>query len=179
MVSAPVLLAAMVAGLAALRLFELVVARRHLAALVAKGGVLPENDAYAPIVAVHVAFFVGLVAEGLVFEGARFGWWTVPGFAVFAAGLALRYWAISTLGPRWTTRVVVVPGETLVAAGPYRRFRHPNYLGVALELAGLPLAFGLWNTALLVGLANLIAIKRRVEVEESALSLADRRGHKI
>ena len=87
-----------------------------------------------------------------------------------AVGMGVRYWTIRTLGPRWTTRVVVVPGEALVASGPYRLLRHPNYLGVVLELIALPLVHTAWVTAALASVANGLVLRRRIEVEAAALS---------
>jgi methyltransferase len=93
----------------------------------------------------------------------------LPMLALFAAGMALRYWAIRTLGARWSTRIVFVPGEPLVETGPYRLLRHPNYLGVVLELAALPLVHTAWVTSLLASAANGLVLRQRIEAEVAAL----------
>jgi methyltransferase len=86
--------------------------------------------------------------------------------------MALRYWAISTLGDRWTTRIFVVPGEPPVVGGPYRYLRHPNYLAVIAEVAALPLVHTAWLTAGLGSLANALVLRARIRAEEAALSQA-------
>ena len=90
--------------------------------------------------------------------------------ALVALTMALRYWAISTLGRRWNTRVVIVPGRELVSGGPYRWMRHPNYLAVVVEIAALPLVHGAWGTAIAFSLLNLLVLRVRLSVEEAALA---------
>lgn len=150
------------------RLVELVVNRRNLDRLLEQGGRLVEADGYRAIVAVHAAWFAGLIAEATWAPWAGL-WRGSLAFAGLAlAGEALRLWAISTLGRRWTTRVVVVPGEAPVRGGPYRWLTHPNYLGVALVLLAVPLVVGLWVTALVASLANAAALAHRIRVEADA-----------
>lgn len=150
------------------RLVELVVNRRNQERLLEEGGRLVEGDGYRAIVAVHAAWFVGVTVEATWAPWA--GLWraslALAGLA--AAGEALRLWAIGTLGERWTTRVVVVPGEEPVREGPYRVLEHPNYVGVALVLFAVPLAFGLWVTAVAASVANALALRYRVRVEADA-----------
>jgi methyltransferase len=162
-----VLLAAL-GALGVLRLAELAYARWTAAGLLRRGGRLVRDDGMGLIVAVHALFFAACLAEGIVLQRVRLGWWTWAGAAAFAAGTLLRYASMAALGPRWSTRVWVVPGEAPVRSGPYRFLRHPIYLGVALELAGLPLAFGLWGTLLAVGILHLAALARRIRREEAA-----------
>jgi methyltransferase len=85
------------------------------------------------------------------------------------AAQALRWWCITTLGRQWNTRVVVVPGATRVANGPYRVLPHPNYLAVITEGAALPLAGGAWITAVLFTVANAALLRTRIRVENEAL----------
>jgi methyltransferase len=82
----------------------------------------------------------------------------------------LRYWAVATLGERWNTRVLVVPGEPAVTGGPYRYLRHPNYVAVALEMAALPLVHGAWLTALVWSAASAALLARRIPREEAGLA---------
>jgi methyltransferase len=98
------------------------------------------------------------------------------GAAAFAAGKALKWWAILTLGRFWTFRVIVVPGTTAVAAGPYRYLRHPNYLGVIGELAGAALMTGAIVTGPLATASFGALIARRVAVENRALGAILRRA---
>lgn len=86
--------------------------------------------------------------------------------------MALRYWAITTLGERWTTRVLVLPGAPPVTGGPYRWTRHPNYLAVVLEVTALPLIHTAWLTALLASAANALVLRQRIRTEERALTEA-------
>jgi methyltransferase len=94
------------------------------------------------------------------------GW---PMLAVVVATMALRYWVIATLGERWTTRVLVLPAVPLVARGPYRFLRHPNYLAVAVEVVALPLVHTAWLTALVCGVANGAILAWRIRIEDAAL----------
>ncbi len=166
------LLVAIVALVAIQRGIELVVNRRNQARLIERGGRLVREDGYRWIVLVHAAWFVGLVAEFHVAPWA--GWWQASLAILLLAGAAeaLRLWTIATLGSRWTTRVVVVPGETLVREGPYRWLDHPNYVAVTVLLAAVPAAFSLWVTAALVAGLNGVALRRRVRIEDAALERA-------
>jgi methyltransferase len=122
------------------------------------------------MVALHTLFLVACVAEVWLVGRPFVPWLGWPALAVLAAAQGLRYWTISTLGERWTTRVLVPPGESLVAGGPFRFVRHPNYLAVALEIAALPLVHTAWLTALLFSLANAVLLRARIGVEEKALT---------
>ena len=94
---------------------------------------------------------------------------TSPLLGLFALVEVARVWVLRTLGPRWTTRIIVVPGEQLVARGPYRFVSHPNYLVVVAEIALLPLVFGLWQVALLFSLLNAAVLAVRIRAENPAL----------
>jgi methyltransferase len=164
-------------GLAALqRLAELVLARRNLRRALARGGREEAPGHYRWMVLLHTLWLVAAPLEVWAL-GRPF----VPALAaamlgLFAAAMALRYWAIATLGDRWTTRIVVVPGETPVAAGPYRYLRHPNYLAVIVELVALPLVHTAWLTALLAGASNALVLRVRIAEEERALAAASDYG---
>ena len=138
---------ALVAAVAAERVVELWLARRHAAWARARGGIEHGRGHYPVMVALHVAWLVGCVVEPVLAARAVDAPRLAVGGVVVAAAQALRWWAILTLGPRWTTRVIVVPGLPLVAGGPFRFLRHPNYLAVAVEVAALPLAVSAWVTA--------------------------------
>jgi methyltransferase len=143
-------------------------AARNERAQRARGGVEPPGDVYKLMRIVYPGAFLAMRAEGAV-RGAPPSGLLIGGAIVFAAGKALKWWAIHSLGPFWTFRVIVVPGASLVARGPYRWVRHPNYVGVLGELvgaaavAGAPVA-GVAATALFAGL-----LVRRVAIEERAL----------
>jgi len=90
--------------------------------------------------------------------------------ALVVASQALRWWCVATLGPRWNTRVIVVPGLPLVRSGPYRLLRHPNYVAVVVEGAALPLVHAAWMTALAFTVANAAVLAVRLRVEDAALA---------
>ena len=146
------------------RLAELLIARRNTRALMARGAREAGAAHYPVMVALHLAWLGGLWLLALGHQ-VQVGW-----LAVFLLLQALRVWVLLTLKGRWTTRVIVLPGEQLVAAGPYRLVRHPNYVIVAGEIAALPLAFGLPLYALLFSILNAAMLWVRIRVENAALS---------
>jgi methyltransferase len=160
-------------GLVALeRLAELVVSRRNLAWSLARGGSEHGKGHYPVMVVLHTALLVGAVVEVAVAERPflpALGW---PMLALVIASQALRWWCIRTLGPRWNTRIVVVPGLPLVHRGPYRVLSHPNYVAVVLEGAALPLVHTAWVTALVFTVLNLPLLAVRIRAEEAAMAAA-------
>jgi methyltransferase len=152
------------------RLAELVVSKRNAEWSFARGGVESGRSHFPYMVLLHSGLLVACVAE--VWLGGRtflpvLGW---PMLVLVVAAQALRWWCILTLGPRWNTRVIVVPGLPLVTAGPYRWLRHPNYLAVIAEGIALPLVHSAWMTALGFALLNLPLLYIRIRVEERALA---------
>ncbi len=115
------------------------------------------------------------LAEGLLRGDSPPLWWPAP-FLLFLLVQPLRYWAIASLGDRWSTRVLVVPGERLVRRGPYKYLAHPNYVVVVVEIFAFPMIFGAWATALVFSLANAALLFVRVRGEERAISDLARRG---
>lgn len=126
------------------------------------------------MVTLHAALLVGCVVEPWA-AGRPFvpvlGW---PALGLAVAAQGLRWWCITTLGPRWNTRVFVVPGLPLVEAGPYRLLRHPNYVAVVAEGAALPLVHSAWATALGFTVLNLVLLRVRIRCEDAALTEAGR-----
>lgn len=146
------------------RLAELQLAHRNSKRLLAEGAVEHAPDHYPFLVGVHMAWLAAL-------------WWWAPGRPVDWALLGLfvllqlaRVWVIATLGPRWTTRIIVKPGAPLVRSGPYRYLNHPNYAVVTAEIAVLPLVFGLAGIAAAFSLLNLAVLWVRIRAENKALS---------
>jgi methyltransferase len=150
---------------------------RHAAAnearLFAAGGYLVPDPSYPPMRLVYPTGFVLVCLEGW-WRGAAWDGWAAIGVLVFALGKAIKYAAIAALGERWSFRVVVVPGAPLVTTGVYRHLRHPNYLGLAGEIAGA----ALWMHAPIAGTLFAVTfgsiLLRRIRVEERALGLAPR-----
>ena len=154
-----------VALVAAERVGELVLSERHTPALLRQGAVEHGRRHYPAIVALHVLWLGSLLA--LVPAATR------PDGTLAALYVALqgvRLWAIASLGPYWSTRVVTLPGAPLVKRGPYRFLRHPIYAVVVAEIALLPLAFGAWLLALAFSLANAALLVLRIRVEAQALA---------
>lgn len=157
---------------AAERLVELNVARRNAAWSFARGGREHGGGHYPVMVLLHTGLLAGCLAE--VHYGGRpfvpaLAW---PMLALVLAAQVLRWWCVAALGPRWNTRVIVVPGLPLVDRGPYRLMRHPNYLAVVVEGAALPLVHGAWITALCFTLADARLLAVRLRCENAALGLA-------
>lgn len=144
------------------RLIELIVARRNTARLLADGGRELGALHYPFIVAFHTVWLAGLWLLGAGRPVAPL--W----LAVFIGLQAARLWVLATLGRRWTTRVIIVPGEAAATAGPYRLVRHPNYLVVALETAVVPLALGLPRFAAAFFVAGLVLLAVRIRCENNA-----------
>ena len=161
---------ALVAIVAILRLAELRISARNVAALKARGAVEVGAGHYPWVVMVHASWLIGCVLEVWLLDRPWIAGLGLPMLALFAAGMGLRLWTIRTLGGRWSTRVVVLPGEPLVTTGPFRWLRHPNYLGVVLELAALPLVHGAWITAVAFSVLNGMLLRARIRVEEAAMS---------
>ncbi len=147
------------------RTVELGIAARNTARLRAQGAVEVDARGYPWFVVLHGTWLASLFL--LVPADVAPSW---PLLAVFAALQLGRLWVIAALGRRWTTRVIVLPGATLVEGGPYRYLRHPNYAVVAGEIAVLPLAFGALALALIFSAINLALTARRIAIENRALA---------
>ena len=134
------------------RLAELVIARRNTARLLGQGAIEVAPGHYPLLVGLHAAWLIGLwyfvVSRSLASPDPTL-------LVVFFILQGLRVWVLATLGPRWTTRIIVVPGEQLIARGPYRYLSHPNYCVVIGEILVLPLAFGLVWYGVVFSLLNL------------------------
>ena len=146
------------------RLGELVLARRNTKRLLAKGGYETGGGHYPLIVALHALWLGGLWL--LAHDTPP----TLPWLGLYLVVQAGRAYVLWTLGRRWTARIVVVPNERLVARGPFRLYPHPNYAVVVLEIAILPLVFGLWGYALLFSVLNALVLIVRVTAESAALT---------
>ncbi len=167
------LLAAFVALVALQRVLELRLSRRHERALRARGAHERGAGHYPLIVALHAGWLASMFLEGWARGAELSALWPLWA-ALFLGGQALRYWAILSLGERWTTRVIVLRGVPLVEKGPYKFVRHPNYLAVALEILAAPLVFGAGITALVFTLLNAGVMLVRIRTELWALGEADR-----
>jgi methyltransferase len=148
------------------RLGELVLARRNTARLLAQGAYEVAPGHYPLIVLLHGAWVAGLWALVLLWGLPL----SLPVAAAFLVLEALRVWVLMSLGPRWTTRIIILPGAPLVRRGPYKVFPHPNYAVVCAEIALLPLVWGLWQYALVFTALNAGVLFIRIRAENGALS---------
>lgn len=154
------------------RILELALSRRNAARAFARGGVEIGQGHFRVMAVVHGLFLFACAGEVLLLQRPFPGGlgWIALAFALLAQ--ALRYWAVLTLGAKWNARVIVVPGDPPVTAGPYRFVRHPNYVAVAIELLCLPLVHGAWVTAVVFSAANVALLSVRIRAEEAALGPA-------
>jgi methyltransferase len=128
------------------------------------------------MVVLHTALLVGMLLEAWIRRPEVDAWLAYPMVALVLASQALRWWCIATLGRRWNTRVIVVPGLPLVRSGPYRYFSHPNYVAVVVEGVALPLVHAAWMTAVVFTAANAALLTVRLRVENAALARASHEG---
>ena len=157
-------------GLVALqRLLELRLSRRNERRARARGAIERGAGHYPWMVALHVLWLLSTLIEGFLRGPVFPAYWPAP-LALFLLVQPLRYWAIFSLGERWNTKILVVPGERLVRRGPYRFLDHPNYVVVVVEVFTLPLIFGAWITALVFSVLNAALLYVRIREENRALS---------
>jgi methyltransferase len=155
------------------RVAELVVSQRHAVALLRAGGVESGRGHFPVMVALHVSLLAGCVAEPLALHRTFIPALGYPMLAVVILANALRWWCIGTLGPRWSARVIVMPGLPLVTSGPYRWFAHPNYVAVVVEGAALPLVGSAWITACTFTVLNAALLTVRLRCETRALAASE------
>jgi methyltransferase len=152
------------------RLAELLVSRRNAAWSLARGGRETGAAHYAVMVVLHTGLLVGCLVEAYVRRPEVPVTLAAVMLLLALGSQALRWWCIATLGRRWNTRVIVVPGLPLVRSGPYRLLRHPNYVAVVVEGLALPLVHACWVTALVFTVANAFVLAVRLRVENAALA---------
>lgn len=150
---------------------ELAISRRNAAWAFSRGGIEVGGAHFRWMKMMHLAFFVACASEVVLLGRPFYAALGVPMLALVAASQALRYWAIDSLGRYWNVRVIVVPGASTVASGPYRWLRHPNYLAVILEGIAIPLVHSAWLSAVAFTLLNAWLLSIRVACEEEALAL--------
>lgn len=162
--------AVLVALVAMQRAAELAHSERHARGLLRRGGVEHAPAQMRWMALLHGGWLVAMPLEVFVLGRPFVAPLAIAALSLFGAGQVLRYLAIRRLGPRWTARIVTVPGWPAVTEGIFRHLRHPNYLGVVLEVAALPLVHGAWFTALVATVLNALLLRRRIRAEEAALA---------
>lgn len=126
---------------------------------------------YPIMVAMHIAFFVSLIGEVILFNRPLSPLWLLL-LILFIIAQAFRVWCLTSLGKFWNTKIIILPGADVVQKGPYKFIRHPNYLVVTIELIVLPLLFSAYFTAIIFTLLNMWMLSVRIPTEEKALKEA-------
>jgi len=153
------------------RIFELNLAGRNARRAFDRGAIEVGQAHYRVMVAFHALFIVSCAVEAAFFPH------TLPSIVAWIAlfaemcAQALRYWAVSTLGDRWNTRIVVTPDREPVTTGPYRFMRHPNYLAVVIEIAAVPMIGGAIFTAIAFSIGDALILAVRIPAEERAMGV--------
>ena len=152
------------------RLSELLLAKRNLRWSIQHGAIEFGRQHYPLFFILHIAWMIAWIAESLNSGPSLSTYWLVY-LMLFLGAEGLRFWAITSLGHYWNTRVLVIPGHLLRRSGPYRWLRHPNYIAVAIELFSLPMIFGAVNAAFFASMLNaLLLLCIRLPCEERALN---------
>ena len=158
-----------VVAIAAQRLWELQISARNEAALRAQGG-YEVGAGHMPVMRLlHTAWLVAMPLEVFLLDRPFVPWLAAVAVVGLIAGQALRYAAIRTLESRWTVKIMVLPDAPPVSSGLYQRIRHPNYVGVMLEIAFVPLLHTAWLTAVVFSVLNALLLRVRIRAEEQAL----------
>ena len=152
------------------RIWELRRSAAHEAAIRAAGGREHAPGQMAVMRVVHTTWLVAMLVEVIAFHRVFDARIAVPALIVFLAGQALRIAAMRALGERWTVTIMTLPGAAPVEHGIYRAVRHPNYVGVVLEIFALPLVHGGWLTSIVFTIANALLLRSRIAAEEKALT---------
>lgn len=151
------------------RLGELTLSASNVAHLKRHGAFEVGREHYPWMVSLHFLWFVSMISERAICRMSPGVWVALLGLFLVISGQLLRNLAIVTLGRRWTTRVFILPDQPRVKQGVFSFCSHPNYLGVCLEICGLPLLGGCWRTSLVFTALNLALLAVRLRAEESAL----------
>lgn len=162
-----------VLAVAVQRLLELRLSARHAEAIRAQGGYEVGAGHMGTMRLLHTAWFIAMVAEVFLLDRPFIPWLGALAFVGLLVGQALRYAAIRTLGPRWTATIMILPGAPPVTSGLYRRIRHPNYVGVIIEIACVPLIHTAWLTSLVFSILHAFLMRTRIRAEEAALREAN------
>jgi len=152
------------------RISELILSKRNKNYLISKGAIEYDKEGYKYIVLMHNLFFISVITEFVFLERQINEYWKIL-LIIFICTQLLRYWAIFTLGKRWTTKILVLPNTESIRSGLYKHLKHPNYIAVIIEIAIIPLLFSCYYTAIVFSILNLIVLKRRIRIEEEVLNI--------
>jgi methyltransferase len=141
---------------------ELYISKRNERWLLSQGAIEYGREHYPYIVALHSLFIVSLIVEYYLSGGQPMSYIFL---LLFILLLTFKYWVLSSLGLYWNTKIYRIPGVVAIKRGPYKLFKHPNYVDVVLEIAIIPLVFHLYYTALIFSVLNAIMLSVRIRVE--------------
>jgi methyltransferase len=144
------------------RLSELYIARGNEKWLLSQGAIQYGQNHYLFIIALHTGFIISIIAEYILRDQPPISWVFL---AIFIAILLFKFWALSSLGKYWNTKIYRIPGVYPVKKGPYKFLKHPNYMEVVCEIAIIPLVFHLYYTAIIFTVLNAIMLTVRITVE--------------
>jgi len=144
------------------RLSELFIARSNEKWLLQRGAVQYGQSHYPFIIALHTLFIVSIITEYILRGEPQISWVFL---VIFLAVLSFKFWALSSLGKYWNTKIYRIPGVYPVKKGPYKFLKHPNYMEVVCEIAIIPLVFHLYYTAIIFTILNAIMLTVRITVE--------------
>lgn len=150
------------------RLVEVIIADQNASWIKSQGGYEVGREHYPYLVLLHSLFFVSLLIEVTIHPPTFVTWIAIP-FVIFILAQVGRIWALTSLGRFWNTRIMVLPGAKVIAKGPYRFMRHPNYAIVITEILMFPLVFQAYLTAIVFTIFNAAILSIRIKVEENAL----------
>ncbi len=164
------LFTAIVGAVIVQRLFELRISKRNAEYILTQGGREHGDNLLGIVKVLQISWWIAMIAEVWYFDRPLIPALAVAGFVAVMAGQVLRYFSMQALGWRWTLPIMTVPKSPLVDSGIYRYLRHPNWLGVILEIAGLPLIHNAYCTAIVFLIANGWLVSQRIQAEERALA---------
>ncbi|WP_249597589.1 isoprenylcysteine carboxyl methyltransferase family protein [Peribacillus frigoritolerans] len=150
------------------RLVELYIAKQNEKQLKAGGAIEYGESHYKWMVLMHLSFFIVLIIEVVALERDISGLWPIW-LTLFLIAQSGRIWVIRSLGKHWNTKIIVVPDAEVVIKGPYKFFKHPNYIIVATEILVISLLFNAYYTAIIFSLLNVWMMMVRIPLEEKAL----------
>lgn len=151
------------------RILELIKSQRHREILISQGGLEHSSEHYKWMILLHIAWFISMLAEVFFLHRPFYPWIFGVGLAGMLIGNFLRYSSMKTLGERWNTRIIVLPGKPLIQTGFYRYLRHPIYVGICFEIAAIPLLHSAYLTSIIFTFLNALLLRVRIREEEKAL----------
>src|SRR6202162_4997206 len=160
---------ALLLAVAALRVVELQISRRHQASMIEHGASKVAEPRFGWMVALHTAVLVGAAMEVIFLHRPFIPWLATVMFTIFLAANAVRWWVIRTLGEHWNVQVMDSTRLGVVTTGPFRYVRHPNYAAVFTEMLALPLIHTAWITAITGAVAHIGVLAQRLSTEERVL----------